>query len=117
MGMFGGPASQGSEEGLVADFGSECLKCHRAAAVHRGVQYRGRGRVGGWDMPVSVVGRVVCVYKFGALGCGESAVVLVVEPFGVGGEAFVEPDVAPSSQGDTVAEPLVGEFVHDDCDV
>ena len=31
-----------------------------------------------------------------------------------GGEAFVEPDIAPILAGDQVAEPLMGEFVGDE---
>ena len=43
----------------------------------------------------------------------EAGVAAVVgpQPFGVGGEALVQPDVAPFGDRDRVAEPLVREFV------
>ncbi len=36
------------------------------------------------------------------------------QPFGVAGEALVEPDVAPAADPDAVAEPLMGQLVGDE---
>src|SRR5262249_55548387 len=52
-----------------------------------------------------------------ALLSGRTAVALVVDPLGEGGEALVEPDVGPRGRGDRVAEPLVPELVNDRRDV
>jgi hypothetical protein len=43
---------------------------------------------------------------------GPKALALAPQPFGVGGEALVEPHVLPLGQGDAVTEPLVGVLVY-----
>ena len=48
---------------------------------------------------------------------GRLALVLRPEPFGVAGEALVQPDVLPGRKGQIVAGPLMGELMHHDRDV
>ena len=58
----------------------------------------------------SIVGVAIEAIEHGGL----AVFVAVVEVGVVGGEAFVEPEMAPVFAGDVIAEPLMGQFVGDE---
>src|SRR5262245_51619808 len=105
------PLLQRAEEGLVPDLGPQTMEHHRAArvdpAAEDALDARVEGR-GGLAPAQAVVG-LAHALLIGLL----AADVLLPQPLGVAREALVEPHVAPQVRADAVAEPLVGELVHD----
>ena len=108
-----GPLGEQPEERVVADGHAQRVHGQRPADVHRPGEQRSAARVAGLGPPVpGVRRRVVALVERGLRG--RAAGVLLPQPLGVGGEALVEPDVAPLRQRDAVAEPLVRHLVRDD---
>ena len=110
-GVLGYPGTQQREELLVADRQAQCVQGQCSALVDAVVEHVLGAGVGQED----VLRRIL---QLGVVAQGVTARVgaageLGPQPFGVAGEALVQPDVLPLDDGDGVAEPLVRELVGD----
>ena len=110
--VTGRPVAQQREEALVADPGAQRVQHERAALVDPLVEHSRHPRVG--EDEVGRLRRHVRVPLPRVRRGGAAAGRLRPEPFRVGREAFVEPDVAPVGDREAVAEPLVRQLVHDE---
>ena len=115
-GALSQPAGQQGVEVHLPDAAPQRRDRHRAPLVDRVVEEVGDTGVAEPDLPEAAPpGRTP--------GLQQPAVDLVsphlvgVAPLRVGRQPLVEPDVAPASQRDVVAEPLVGHLVHHQADV
>jgi hypothetical protein len=109
---LGGPRAQRGEKVLVSDRYPQCVQRHRAAVIDRWLEHLVCAGVAGWNLPELVVVRVPGIGPRSALLRAVAAGVLVVKSLSVGSEAFIEPDVTPVRDRDTVPEPLVGQLMH-----
>ena len=107
------PTPGGSGETVVADLDAKRLQGHRTADVDREVEQLDRRRGRRWATPRTRRRAGISRGPVEVLLGGPEALALAPQPFGVGREAFVEPDVLPRVDGEVVAEPLMGELVDD----
>ena len=107
------PPAQELEQPVLAHPLRQLDEEHRAALVDRRSEQLRLAGVGRRYRERRRQVRVIVVLP-GRLLDGRATVVRLPEPFGVRGEALVEPDVVPLVGRHGVAEPLVGELVGDD---
>src|SRR4029450_2651917 len=112
--MLLGPQVQGRPERVVADPVAKRLQSHRTADVHRPVEQVVDPGVSDHAPPKGGVARDRSPDRLERPPRGPEPLVPAPEPFRVGREALVEPDVLPAVDGHQVAEPLVRQLVHDD---
>src|SRR3546814_11679821 len=100
-------ASDLGEEGVVADRLAQRLQGHPAPQVDAGGEELLAARLAWWVVDHVLAEAVVAPSR---LRRRRSARALEEDPLGVGGEALVEPDVAPGGRAHRVAHPLVGQL-------
>ena len=104
-----GVGAQGREESLIAERGANGVQGQRATFVDPVVKHGVRPRIAHHDV-ARQSGHPAAVQHGQGVGSA-SAALLLPQPFGVAGKAFVQPEVLPTRHGEAVAEPLVGQLV------